>query len=212
MSMMCLRYSMTAFFRNMTRPLTFVIFRLRTWYRNSLLNVIMYHITLRERRCFGEAVEDSCLKISYDKRRGDAMGKLEIRWKSTLYRALGALGYNNSDEKLDDGCEYRVRIFQVLRRVTTEDCVIFLRRRHALFTGLEGLELMYNNSHRYDWPCSPMGHNFRLFSFGSKFGDGRMIPFVTDLFLRFRYEIDVDFWKHGLPGGSYLLCFSKPES
>lgn len=55
---------------------------------------------------------------------------------------LTSKNFAKATNKLEPGKTYRVRIFPVLQRVTSEDCLTFLKKQGAIFVGTQGLTLV----------------------------------------------------------------------
>jgi hypothetical protein len=59
---------------------------------------------------------------------------------------LTSENFAKATNELEPGKTYRVRIFPILSRVSSNDCLTFLKKQNAIFVGVQGLILLQDQS------------------------------------------------------------------
>lgn len=96
---------------------------------------------------FGPAVKDFKFTVPADyvhDTQLDTFAENVRKMKSTFHFQFGLTSKNFAEatNKLEPGKTYRVRIFPVLQRATSEDCMTFLQKQGVIFVGGQGLTLL----------------------------------------------------------------------
>ena len=110
--------------------------------------------------------------------------------------------------RLTPGKTYRVRMFLILSRVSSEDCLTFLKQQGALFVGVQGLALLWDNKANN----FPVGR--RVVSLDEKdtlwkdFNSHHRTPHVL-CFSDGDAEFGLGFFENDLKEDQCLLCVSE---
>lgn len=96
---------------------------------------------------FGPAVKDFEFTVPVDYKHDtqlDTFAKKTKKLKTThsFNDDLSDKNFAKATNKLEPGKKYRVRIFPVLERVTSEDCMTFLKKLGAVLVGGQGVTLL----------------------------------------------------------------------
>ena len=99
---------------------------------------------------FGPAVKDFEFTVPADyvhDTQLDSFAKKTKKLKTTYYfnDALTSENFAKATNKLEPGKTYRVRVFPILRTVTSDDCMTFLKKQGAILVGGQGITLLQAN-------------------------------------------------------------------
>lgn len=95
---------------------------------------------------FGPAIKEFKLMVPADynhEKQIDQFCEKTKKLKTTYYfnNDLTSENFSKATNKLEPGKTYKVKIFPILSRVTSEDCLKFLRKQNARLVGGQGLTL-----------------------------------------------------------------------
>lgn len=95
---------------------------------------------------FGSAIKEFEITVPADynhDKQIDQFGKKTKKLKNTYYYndAFTSKNFAKATNKLEAGKTYLVKIFPILKSVTSEDCMNFLRKQRAILVGGQGLSL-----------------------------------------------------------------------
>jgi len=98
---------------------------------------------------FGPALSDFEITVPIDYRHDtqiDTSGAKARNEKTTYFYndALISQNFAKATNKLVPGKTYKVKIFPILRTVTSEDCIAFLKKQNAVLVGGQGATLVYD--------------------------------------------------------------------
>jgi len=99
---------------------------------------------------FGPAVKEFEFTVPSDYKHDtqlDTFAKKTKKLKTTCYfnDALTSANFAKATNKLEPGKTYKVKIFPILERVTSEDCMTFLKKQGAILVGGQGITLLQAN-------------------------------------------------------------------
>ncbi|MCF7831512.1 MAG: hypothetical protein K9M36_01335 [Candidatus Pacebacteria bacterium] len=99
---------------------------------------------------FGPAIKDFEFTVPSDYKHDTQLDTFAGKTKllSTTYYfndALTSKNFAKATNELEPSKKYRVRIFPILATVTSEDCMRFLAKQHAILVGGQGLTLLQAN-------------------------------------------------------------------
>lgn len=106
---------------------------------------ILRKLAIEDKR-FGLAIKEFDLTVPADydhDRQIDQFAEAAKKLSKTYYynNALTSSNFAKATKRLEPGKTYRVKIFPILERVTSEDCLDFYRKQKALLVGGQGLTL-----------------------------------------------------------------------
>lgn len=96
---------------------------------------------------FGPAVKDFEFTVPADYKHDtqlDTFAKKTKKLKTTYHfnDDLNSKNFAKATNKLEPGKKYRVRIFPILSKVTSKDCITFLKKQGAILVGGQGVTLL----------------------------------------------------------------------
>ena len=106
---------------------------------------ILKKLTIADKR-FGVAIKEFAFTVpanyNHDKQI-DTFSKKTKKLKTTYYYNddLTSANFAKATNKLEPGKTYKAKIFPILSRVTSEDCMKFLRKQSVILVGGQGLTL-----------------------------------------------------------------------
>jgi hypothetical protein len=109
---------------------------------------ILQKLTIADKR-FGVAIREFELTIpndyDHDSQIDTSAKKTKNENTTHFYNdALTSKNFAKATNKLIPGKTYKVKIFPILQRVTSEDCMAFLRKQNAILVGGQGATLVYD--------------------------------------------------------------------
>jgi len=138
----------------------------------------------------------------------DVFAKKVKKEKTTYYfnNDLTSKHFANASTKLVPGKTYKVKIFPILKRVTSEDNMAFLAKQNAIFVGDHGLTLVCEQK-KEELPKGKYTVSFDKKESLWKDTDGNhRVPNVyANSGGGFRF--DLGYFEHGWVDSSCLLCF-----
>ena len=96
---------------------------------------------------FGPAVKEFEFTVPSDYKHDtqlDTFAKKTKKLKTTYYfnDALTSANFAKATNKLEPGKTYKVKIFPILATVTSEDCMLFLKKQNAILVGGQGITVL----------------------------------------------------------------------
>lgn len=170
---------------------------------------ILKRLAIADKR-FGPAISEFTLTVPTDYDHNiqiDKFAKKKKALKTTYYynNDLTSVNFSKATNKLEPGKSYQVKIFPILAKVSSKDCMNFLAKQNAILVGGQGITLA-QELHENEFPVNKL-----IFSFDEKdalwtdtAGDHR----VPDVF-RFSFgewNFDLDYFRNGWLAGCCLFC------
>lgn len=117
--------------------------------QKQIKSIFLRKLAMVDQR-FGPAIKDFEFTVPSDYKHDTQLDTFAGKTKplSTTYYfndALTSKNFAKATNELEPGKKYRVRIFPILATVTSEDCMNFLAKQHAILVGGQGLTLLQSN-------------------------------------------------------------------
>jgi len=162
-------------------------------------------------KCFGPAIKEFEITVPADYDHDtqiDTFAKKAKKLSTTYYYndEITSANFSKATNRLTPGKAYRVKIFPILSRASSEDCLSFLWNQNALFVGAQGMTLVADLKGD-ELPAGKYTVSFdEKETLWKEFSGGRRVPGVirySDGGFRFYLGYFRDSWD----GSDCLLCF-----
>jgi hypothetical protein len=143
----------------------------------------------------------------------DEFGIKKKGLKSTCYynEDLTSANFSQATNKLIPGKTYQVKIFPILERVSSDDCINFLTKQNAILVGGQGLTLA-QELHENEFPIGKWTVSLdKPEALWTHSGGIRRVPRVKR-YADGNWGFDLGIFESGLGADDCLICFYDLET